>query len=101
MKQRYLVVFEKDHAGFSVFAPDFTGCFSQGDNLEDARINIVEAMSLVIEYLRENGFPIPEPKTKQVLLPVDGDASTHSEYATEWLEIDVPETSRPKLQAAA
>ena len=44
------VVFEPEaDGGYSVSVPALPGCFSQGDNFEDALKNIKEAISLHLE----------------------------------------------------
>ena len=49
------VFLEEDDGGYSVSVPALSGCFSQGDNFEDALKNIKEAMELYLEEdLRES-----------------------------------------------
>ena len=33
------IVFEKDDHGYFVYAPEFPGCYSQGENFEEASEN--------------------------------------------------------------
>lgn len=47
--------------GFSVIFPDFPGCATQGDNLEDARRMAHEALEGHVAVMVEFGDPIPEP----------------------------------------
>lgn len=53
MKQKMLqydAVFEKEaDGGYSVWIPDLPGCVSQGDALEEAMVNIKEAIELYLE----------------------------------------------------
>lgn len=39
----------EDEGGYSVYVPDLPGCISQGDNFEDAKSNIKEAIELYLE----------------------------------------------------
>ncbi|HJR05893.1 MAG TPA: type II toxin-antitoxin system HicB family antitoxin [Pyrinomonadaceae bacterium] len=61
---QFTVVIEPDEEGFHAYAPALPGCHSWGATVDEARANIVEAMELHIESLREDGEPIPtEPET--------------------------------------
>jgi len=58
----YLVVFEKALDG-TIWArvPDLSGCYSSGDTMEEAKLNIREAIEFHIEGLKEEGMEVPEP----------------------------------------
>lgn len=43
------VFIEENDGGYSVSVPSLPGCFSQGENFEDAIKNIKEAISLYLE----------------------------------------------------
>ena len=62
---KYLVIFDRAEDG-TVWAqvPDLPGCFSSGETIEEAKKNVVEAIELHIEGLREEGRPIPGPETQ-------------------------------------
>lgn len=50
MYMAYIAIFVKEKDGrFSVSVPSLPGCFSEGDNLEDAKKNIEEAIELYLE----------------------------------------------------
>ena len=57
-----LEVSNKKNAWGVVF-PDLPGCFSAGDNYEDAIKNAHEALAFHIRNMKENGEPIPEPRS--------------------------------------
>lgn len=58
----YLAVLEPGKDGsYSVSFPDLPGCFSLGDDLEDARRMAEEAASLHVYGLEEDGEDIPVP----------------------------------------
>jgi predicted RNase H-like HicB family nuclease len=61
----YLVIFDTAEDG-TVWAqvPDLPGCFSSGASMKEAKMNVVEAIELHIEGLREEGRPIPKPEAK-------------------------------------
>lgn len=47
---QYDAIFEKEEdGGYSVWIPDLPGCASQGNNLEEAIVNIKEAVELYLE----------------------------------------------------
>ena len=60
MNNKVNIVFEKDENGYFVYAPDFPGCFSQGDNFEEASENIKEALELYLES-------VPHEEIKELL----------------------------------
>jgi predicted RNase H-like HicB family nuclease len=60
----YLVLFEKAGDG-SIWAkvPDLPGCYSFGETLDEAKIQIKEAIEFHIEGLKEEGLNVPDPQT--------------------------------------
>ncbi len=53
-------VFEpQQEGGYYVYSPDLPGLHTQGEDLDDAEANAVEALVLYVEGLREDGLPIP------------------------------------------
>jgi len=60
---KYAVVIEKGPNNLSAYVPDLPGCITTGKSLEEVQRNIVEAIELHLEGLREDGEPIPEPST--------------------------------------
>lgn len=62
---RYPIAIElgdKRHA-FGVVVPDLPGCFSAGDNMDEAISNAKEAMELWIETVIDDGGVVPEPRS--------------------------------------
>ena len=49
MKKFYPVLFTREDIGFSVFAPDMDGCFSEGDTFDEAYRNIQAAIGLYVD----------------------------------------------------
>ena len=60
---RYAVLFEKTDTGYSAYVPDLPGCVAAGDTLEETAQLMREAISLHLAGMREDGEPIPEPRT--------------------------------------
>ena len=62
-KMTYLAVFEPDSEnGYNVFFPDLPGCISYGSNIDNAKKNATEALSLHIYGIQEDGEKLPEPQ---------------------------------------
>lgn len=57
----YSVFYEADKGGgFVAFVPSLSGCHSQGDTLEEAEVNIKEAIEVYLESLAAHREMIPE-----------------------------------------
>lgn len=57
MIKKVLVGFHKAGNCINAYAPDFPGCFSTGDTIEDARRNIVDALeSYIPDFIRDGGI---------------------------------------------
>ncbi|MEW5693754.1 MAG: type II toxin-antitoxin system HicB family antitoxin [Candidatus Hydrogenedentota bacterium] len=53
MNYKITVVIEKDNNGFYAFCPDLEGCQTQGDTLDEVRVNIREAINLYLDSMSE------------------------------------------------
>ena len=63
----FKVLIEPDETGgYVVSCPSLSGCFSQGDTIEEALENIKEAIELCLEDMKEHGELIPD--TSHVLI---------------------------------
>ena len=60
---RYVGFIHRDEAGYGVSFPDFPGCVSVGDTVDDAVRHGSEALAFHVEGLAEDGEAIPEPRT--------------------------------------
>ena len=58
---RYGIVIEKGHGHYSTDVPDLLGCVATGRTVEEAELEIREAIRFQIEGHREDGLPVPEP----------------------------------------
>ena len=59
--RHFTVILEREEdGGYYAFCPVLKGCHSQGDTLEEALVNIREAISVYLEDLKAEGEPIPE-----------------------------------------
>lgn len=69
---RYLVIYEQGEASWGAYIPDLPGCVAVGENREEARRLIREAMELHHEAMQKDGDPIPEPRTDSEFLELAG-----------------------------
>jgi predicted RNase H-like HicB family nuclease len=60
----YLVVVERGDTSFGAYVPDLPGCVAVGQSEEEALRLVQEAIELHLEGLREQGLPIPEPRSR-------------------------------------
>lgn len=70
----YPAIVERGPSGFGVFFPDFPGCVSAGETLENVARNAEEALGLHIAGMAEDGDPLPEPSVFDAV-PVDPDVN--------------------------
>lgn len=64
----YIAYLRKDRkSDFGVSFPDFPGCVTAGKTLDEARKLAVEALSLHIDGMMEDGDAIPEPSILDAL----------------------------------
>ena len=64
---RYPVVIHKDKSSdYGVTVPDLPGCISTGDTMEDALVNVVEAIECHLEGLLFDGEITPEVQSMEV-----------------------------------
>lgn len=60
---RYVSFIHRNDAGYGVSFPDFPGCVSVGDSVDDAVRRGCEALAFHVEGLRDDGEPIPPPRS--------------------------------------
>lgn len=96
MKRTFLVVYEKGKRTYGGFAPDVPGCISLGATLDEIRANLLEALQLYMDTTVELGYPVPEPTSNTVTLPIEGETDPKVTYVVEWLTINVPRAKNQK-----
>ena len=57
----YPAIFHPEKVGYSVSVPDLSGCFTQGDTLDEAYEMAFDAIGLCVEDLLENKEKLPKP----------------------------------------
>ena len=60
----YLVIIEKAGENYSAYLPDVPGCVATGRTKEETLKNIKQAFSMHVQGLKEDGIPLPKPKTE-------------------------------------
>lgn len=66
--RKYLVIYENGRDGFSAYVPDLPGCTSAGATKHEVEENIIEAITLHLEVMKDSGLPIPEPISESEML---------------------------------
>ena len=64
----YLVVIEQGEKTFGAYVPDLPGCAAVGETKEEALRLVREAIALHIEALKEQGLPVPAPRSQAELV---------------------------------
>ncbi|WP_295615600.1 type II toxin-antitoxin system HicB family antitoxin [Chamaesiphon sp. GL140_3_metabinner_50] len=54
---RVNIIIERDEDGCYAYSPDLKGCQSQGNSLEEVKVNIKEAVELYLETLDRHEIP--------------------------------------------
>lgn len=83
----YPALFRQESSGYSVVVPDLDGCYSQGENMEEACEMVFDAIGLYLEGRQESDYPQPSslvqiqtaPDEVLVLIPFDNKA-----YERKW-----------------
>jgi predicted RNase H-like HicB family nuclease len=78
MTQYIALLHKNGRKGYGVSFPDFPGCVSAGDTIEDALREAVEALALHVDGMREDGHKIPKPRTVEAIY----------EAKEDWVEMD-------------
>ena len=66
----YIVIFEETPSSVGAYVPDLPGCVAIGENREEAKELIREAIELHISSLRENGETVPAPHSSVELIAI-------------------------------
>ena len=71
MTHRYLIVIEKAEGNYSAYAPDLPGCVATGLTPDAAKQNMLRAIGLHIQGLREDNLSVPEPQSEAGCVTVE------------------------------
>ena len=61
--KNYIGIIQKEGKQFGIIFPDFTGCASVGNTIEETYKNGIEALSLHINGMKEDKENVPEPSS--------------------------------------
>jgi predicted RNase H-like HicB family nuclease len=79
----YIGLIRKDgDSDFGVDFPDFPGCISAGDTIEEARWMAQEALELHVRGMQEDGESLPEPTGLDAVMADPDNADTVAFLAT-------------------
>ena len=73
MKYVYPAVFTPEEGGFSVNFPDLEGCYTSGDDLQDALYMAQDVLSFTLFDYEKSGKDIPEPSLLSSIEIKDGE----------------------------
>lgn len=107
----YIAVVHKEATtDFGVSFPDFPGCVTAGQNIDEAKDMAQEALALHIQGMIEDGDPLPAPSKLEDIM-ADGDYAEAAAYLvvgvpdakprTVRVNITVAETTLKQIDAAA
>ena len=68
---KYLAIIEKSGNGYSAYLPDLPGCIAAADTREETEQLIQEGVVYHLEFMHEDGDPIPEPTTTALVVEVE------------------------------
>lgn len=60
---KYAIVIEKAENNYSAYVPDLPGCVATGETVKEVEQQIREAIAFHLDGMREDGQPIPPPKS--------------------------------------
>jgi predicted RNase H-like HicB family nuclease len=61
MRYPVVIVPDPEDGGFVVECPSIPGCVSEGETIEEALVNVRDAIEGCLAVLREAGEPVPPP----------------------------------------
>ena len=68
--QEYAVVYEEGPTSWGAYVPDLPGCVAVGSTLEEVEELIRGAIEMHLETMREDGDPIPQPRSRAAMVSV-------------------------------
>ena len=65
--KKYAVVIEKGPYSYGAHVPDLPGCVAAAETRDEVYTLIREAIQLYVEALEEDGLPVPEPQSYELV----------------------------------
>ena len=63
---KYVAIIEKTGTGYSAYLPDLPGCIAAASTYEETEQLIRDGAQYHLEFMIEDGDPIPEPTTTAI-----------------------------------
>jgi len=63
----YIALLHREGDTYGVLFPDFPGCISAGDSVDDALQQAAEALAFHVAGLKDDGVAIPPPRTLEAI----------------------------------
>ena len=63
----YSAIIERGRDSYGAHAPDLPGCVAAAETREEVYALIKEAIGLYLEALEEEGLPVPEPQSYELV----------------------------------
>ena len=67
---KYAIVIEEGPKSFGAYVPDLPGCVAVGESRSEVTGLIKDAIEFHIEGMKEDGLPIPSPKSAVAYIEV-------------------------------
>ena len=87
MKQRFISLLYPGNGSVDVVFPDFPGCVSQGDTMDEAVSMAEEALTFHIAGMMEDGDPLPATTALDAIL---NDPDTEPGAVAVYVEVAIP-----------
>ncbi len=72
MTKKYVALIRKDKdTDYWVDIPDLPGCVSNGDTIDEAKVNFKEALDLHLEAMLEDNLSLPESRSRDEVMSAD------------------------------
>lgn len=95
MKEKFLVVYEHGKRNYGGFAPDVPGCISTGKTLPEMRRMMKEALEAHLVWMAADGDAMPHPLTRTIdFSTIEDPKGEVDHYVVEWLEVEMPMSTR-------
>ena len=65
--KKYAVVIEEGATSYGAHVPDLPGCVAAAETREEVCALIREAIALYVEALEEEGSPVPDPQSYELI----------------------------------
>ncbi len=66
---KYAVIIEKGPNSYGAQVPDLPGCVAVAESRDEVCALIQEAIELYVEALEEEGLPVPQPQSYELVAP--------------------------------